>query len=272
MKTDSIFYRIFQSYPSAFFELIGRPDRALMGYQFRSVEVKQLAFRIDGIFDNNSVSDPIYFAEVQFQKDDRFFQRTISEIMLYIGQMEVNRSWQFVPVFANPAIEPELPRAYELLKPNIQAVYLNELEQLSQPPLGVQIVDLVVCKAAKAQDKVRKLIPIAQSIKDIGLREGMIDLIETILIYKFEKLSRREIEIMFGLSELKKTRVYQEGIEEGGSRVLIRQLSRKFGTLNPAIINKIGSLSLEQLEELGEAILDFGSIQEVEAWLSRFSP
>ncbi|MBC6420000.1 MAG: DUF2887 domain-containing protein, partial [Prochloron sp. SP5CPC1] len=47
MKTDSLFYRIFQSGPEIFFELIGQPYRA--GYHFRSIEVKQTAFRIDGV-------------------------------------------------------------------------------------------------------------------------------------------------------------------------------------------------------------------------------
>jgi predicted transposase YdaD len=43
----------------------------------------------------------------------------------------------------------------------------------------------------------------------------LLDLIETILVYKFGRLTTKEIEAMFGLSELKKTRVFQEGREEG---------------------------------------------------------
>lgn len=34
-------------------------------------------------------------------------------------------------------------------------------------------------------------------------------------LYKFPSMSRQEIEAMFSLSELKQTRVYQEGREEG---------------------------------------------------------
>ncbi|QJB28147.1 DUF2887 domain-containing protein [Limnospira fusiformis SAG 85.79] len=50
MKTDSIFYRIFQQYPRSFFELLNRPPEESDRYQFTSVEVKQLAFRLDGVF------------------------------------------------------------------------------------------------------------------------------------------------------------------------------------------------------------------------------
>ncbi|MDK2460462.1 DUF2887 domain-containing protein, partial [Aphanizomenon sp. PH219] len=50
MKTDSIFYRLFQEIPSIFFELIGNSPQLAELYQFSSVEVKQTALRIDGVF------------------------------------------------------------------------------------------------------------------------------------------------------------------------------------------------------------------------------
>ncbi|WP_410223080.1 DUF2887 domain-containing protein, partial [Limnospira platensis] len=36
MKTDSIFYRIFQQYPRSFFELLNRPPEESDRYQFTS--------------------------------------------------------------------------------------------------------------------------------------------------------------------------------------------------------------------------------------------
>jgi len=50
MKTDSIFYNIFQEFPSVFFALLGIPAESANQYQFTSQEVKQLAFRLDGLF------------------------------------------------------------------------------------------------------------------------------------------------------------------------------------------------------------------------------
>ena len=67
MKTDSIFYCLFQTFPSAFFELINLQSSEANAYNFASVELKQTAFRIDGVFlsvaDTNS--HPIYFVEVK---------------------------------------------------------------------------------------------------------------------------------------------------------------------------------------------------------------
>ncbi|MCA2733655.1 MULTISPECIES: DUF2887 domain-containing protein, partial [unclassified Microcystis] len=50
MKTDTIFYQLFQSFPSIFFELIELPINEANNYRFDSVEVKQLSFRLDGVF------------------------------------------------------------------------------------------------------------------------------------------------------------------------------------------------------------------------------
>jgi predicted transposase YdaD len=57
MKTDSIFYRLFQEIPSIFFELIGNSPQLAELYQFSSVEVKQTALRIDGVFLPNQNTD-----------------------------------------------------------------------------------------------------------------------------------------------------------------------------------------------------------------------
>ncbi|MGQ9867192.1 MAG: DUF2887 domain-containing protein [Pseudanabaenaceae cyanobacterium] len=88
MKTDSIFYRLLQEYPAAFFEVLGQPGETAQHYPFTSVAVKQTAFRLDGVFESQSADLPVYFIEVQFQEDRRFFNRTIPEIVLYLAQKE----------------------------------------------------------------------------------------------------------------------------------------------------------------------------------------
>ena len=87
MKTDSIFYRLFQELPSIFFELIGNSPQLAETYTFCSIEVKQTAFRIDGVFvPREDEQDPIYFVEVQFQNDTEIYSRLFSEIYLYLRQ------------------------------------------------------------------------------------------------------------------------------------------------------------------------------------------
>jgi predicted transposase/invertase (TIGR01784 family) len=84
LKTDSIFYRIFQTEPGILFELLEQPADLAVGYEFRSVEIKQLAFRIDGVLlpTADAVDQTVWFIEVQFQKDPHFYHRFFAEIAL----------------------------------------------------------------------------------------------------------------------------------------------------------------------------------------------
>ncbi|WP_396034967.1 DUF2887 domain-containing protein, partial [Candidatus Cyanaurora vandensis] len=50
MKTDGLFYTFFQKLPSAFFDTLVLPPQTADLYTFDSIEVKQLSFRIDGVF------------------------------------------------------------------------------------------------------------------------------------------------------------------------------------------------------------------------------
>lgn len=44
MKTNTLFYYLFQEFPSIFFELIGQSASLADDYQFTSIELKQVAF------------------------------------------------------------------------------------------------------------------------------------------------------------------------------------------------------------------------------------
>lgn len=91
---------------------------------------------------------------------------------------------------------------------------------------------------------------------------------------------------MFTYSDLMKTRVYQDAVQEGvkigkqeGLQIgeqrglqrqvamLLRQLTRKFGKVNPRRKIRISKLSEIQLENLAEAIFDFETVTDLNAWL-----
>lgn len=72
---------------------------------------------------------------------------------------------------------------------------------------------------------------------------------------------------MFLLSDIKQTRVYQEAREEEAVFLLQRMLSKRFGKISDRRLENINSLSLEQLEDLGEALLDFSDIADLDNWL-----
>jgi len=62
----------------------------------------------------------------------------------------------------------------------------------------------------------------------------------------------------------------QEGIQEGLQReinLVLRQLARRLGQSSPELLEQIQQLPVAQLEELGEALLDFTSVQDLTDWL-----
>jgi hypothetical protein len=54
--------------------------------------------------------------------------------------------------------------------------------------------------------------------------------------------------------------------------LVLRQLTHKFGPLPPAVTDRVRVLSTERLEVLGEALLDFATIDDLGAWLTAEAP
>ena len=73
---------------------------------------------------------------------------------------------------------------------------------------------------------------------------------------------------MLNLQDLKQTKVYQEGKQEGETELVLRQLERRFGNIPETVQETIRGLSVEQLEELGVALLDFNSQSDLLNWLA----
>jgi len=300
VKTDSIFYRLFQTFPDAFFELINRQSSESNAYEFSSVELKQTAFRIDGVFlpVPNVRQRPIYFLEVQFQKDSELYARFFSEIFLYLRLYAPTKAWRGVVVFARRSLEPTEIEPYRVLLESEQVtrLYLNELGDVAERSLGVGIIKLVVETKRRTPELVRQLLGKARSeLTNQAIQQEVLDLIETIVLYKLPHLSRQELARMFTRDDLRKTRYYQEVREELQQEIqqqvreevreelqqevreevrqqealeLVRRLLvRRIGELNPQLRERMNQLSVEQLENLAEALLDFSNEADLSAWL-----
>jgi len=60
-----------------------------------------------------------------------------------------------------------------------------------------------------------------------------------------------------------------EGRLEEARSLVLRQLTRKVGTLSEASQSRLNLLSVTQLETLGEALLDFTQLADLEAWFAQ---
>jgi flagellar biosynthesis/type III secretory pathway protein FliH len=91
-----------------------------------------------------------------------------------------------------------------------------------------------------------------------------------------EESIRRDIEqgIEQGIGQGIKQGIKQgieQGIKQGKLRLILRQLERSVGFMSLDIQSRIGKLSSEQLESLGEAVLDFATLSDLATWLETYS-
>ena len=143
MKTDSLLYRLFKDWPGLVLELAGL-DPAAAGYTLRAEEVKQTAFRLDGVLapPDDQLDWPLVFIEAQFQPDADFHARWFSELFLYLYRRPPRRAWRAVALFPNRAAEGTVEAAYEvpLTLPWVKRVYLEEALRDPAPTRGIRVL------------------------------------------------------------------------------------------------------------------------------------
>ena len=88
-------------------------------------------------------------------------------------------------------------------------------------------------------------------------------------VKELEELEKREMFVEDQRGAIIKSR--KEGIIEGQTALILRQVARRTGEISPEIQTRIQQLSLEQLEDLGEILLDFTSQEDLIAWLESVS-
>lgn len=115
MKTDSLFYRLFQELPELAFELADWPVPAGAVYTRHAEEVKQTSFRLDGLLmpPPELPHLPGVFIETQFQRDDDFYSRWFAQIFLFFYRQRWLRPWRAVVIFPNRKVDPQPPVTYQ---------------------------------------------------------------------------------------------------------------------------------------------------------------
>jgi len=212
LKTDTIFYSLFQLFPEFLFELIGEDPSQAQNYEFSSREIKELARRFDGLLipSSNEFTDLLYFVEVQFQAKPNFYRRLFAEIFIYLEQYEPANDWAAVAIFASRNLEPEIPQHYQELRSKLQIIYLDEIVTGDDLSLSLGIVKLIVIPENRLRAEFPKLEQELQKIQNQELRRRIIDFIETVLFYKLSYMSREEVSAMFGIDDLRQTRLFQD--------------------------------------------------------------
>jgi predicted transposase YdaD len=287
MKTDKLFYRIFLSQPSLIAELLSDIPKDCQ-FEYSAPVVKEKEVRLDGLL--TPVSDnpdlPIIFLEAQMQRDQEFYGRYFSGLFLYLHQYKITKLWRGLLILRDRSQDLGSERTYQtLLNNQVQRLYLDDLLTQENLSPNLAILQLIVTPENEVVSLAQRLLGRIETAEEFRQK---LDLVEAILVNKFPKLSIEEIQKMLDLREadVTKTRFYQEvlqigrregeqigrregeqfGLQIGEANMVIRMLIRRFGRLTTPQTKKVRSLALPQLELLGEALLDFKNVADLESW------
>ena len=59
----------------------------------------------------------------------------------------------------------------------------------------------------------------------------------------------------------------ERGRQEGQTALIVRSFKRRWGSLSPELEDRLSKLSLDQLEEWGDTILEFRDPSDLQRWL-----
>lgn len=274
MKTDALFYELFQLAPETFFELLQVTPTC--SYHFESITVKTSEKRIDGVFEPAVAGQPIYFLEVQGFPDDVIYFRAIREVTTYIEQRPLlkDNAWQAAVLWLNKADDPGVGTLRPLArKPKPQLVSLDLIQLLRLLPenslaLNVLRPLLVTNEREIRQHVVEWVDNIRQTPSlDANAEEKLIGVMSQLIEQKFCHLTYQELTRMLRLRPLSETISGQELLKEDRIETLLRLIQRKF--VPPAETLEVVKTDLEKLappmlRTLLDQVFEFTTLEDLE--------
>jgi len=290
LNTDRWFYGVFQSAPDLIRWLATAPDGAMPSgavpteldrqYRFSAPELKAGSHRLDGVLwplgsETGSEELPVVFLEVQMRADPGFHHRLAAQTFRFLQLHPHIEHWRVVVITPHRRFNLGPLTPLRSFLEAVQWVSLEELGQQENLDAAVDLLTLPVRAEPELGQRCRRILEKRQDLEPV---------VFSMLFERFPKLSREEILMIVGLplQELRHTRAVQEILEEGrlegrqegleagrqqeAAALAIRQLCRRFGSLDEVNRDRLSSLTLQQLEQLAEDLLDFTVPGDLQAW------
>jgi predicted transposase/invertase (TIGR01784 family) len=206
---------------------------------------------------------PFRMADYRLRLHRRFPDKEIRQIVIYLNPTGSELVYQTVFEIPGMRAEFEVVRLWEQpTQPFLESTGLLPLAVLTKTPDKAQTLRQVAAKVeAISEQRVQSNIAASAGIlAGLTLKRDFIN-----------QVLRKEI--------MQQSVIYQEILHEGeqvgeqrgalreGQSLILRLLTRRIGDLTPEIRSQIQSLPLTQLEDLGEALLDFGDGADLQDWL-----
>jgi len=282
MRTDPLFYELFQAYPQIFFEIA--QILPLCPYRFESVTVKTTEKRIDGVLYPAAPDQPMYFVEVQASPDKQMYWRTSREVSTFFEQRPAlqDTEWYAYVIWLDGNDDKGFKKTHiydEQKKQRILSIHLIDiLKKLPPNSLALNVLRplLVDTEQEVRQNIVSWVEQIHQADLSPESEQRLLMVMSQLIEEKFKILNYKELCKMLNLTPFKETMSYKEALQEDFSERLIRQIKRKYRFAEKTMTKlsiRLRQLTLKDLDTLFEAIFDLATLRELNAWIdSRLPP
>jgi len=166
-----------------------------------------------------------------------------------------------------------------VLEFNFEAIQLNRLnwrDFLHQPnPVAAALMaKMQIAPSDRPKVKAECLRLLATLRLDPARTRLVSGFIDTYLRLNLpeEQVFQAEIGRIAATEQVEIMEIITSWMEQGATReaksLILRQLNRRVGEVPESVRSRVAALSISQLEELGEALLDFTSLADLEVWLA----
>jgi predicted transposase/invertase (TIGR01784 family) len=198
---------------------------------------------------------PFRMADYYLRLKRKFPEQTIQQVVIYLKKTNSNLVRQ--ERYITPVMTHQF-RTIRLWEEPLE-LFLNTLGLL---PLAV---------LSSASDKKNVLTQVVNQLEQIADSKEQSNLVAATSILAGLELDEQTIRQLMRSPAMRESTMYQsilrEGRTDGEKALVFKLLTRKLGSLSLEITAKVSNLSLERLEALGESLLDFTSIADLETWL-----
>jgi len=190
----------------------------------------------------------------------RFPKKTMRQVVIYLKETSSPLVQENAFILPNTRHEYEVLRLWEIAAEKMLGLSgLLPLANLGKTPNRPEILRQVAAKIDNIEGRTEKSNLAAAT----AILAGLVLSKEIIGSLLREEIMRESV-IYQDIRESGKA----QGRREEAVSLILRLLNRRLGEISSTLSQQIRELSLEQLETLGEALLDFTSLTDLTAWLS----
>ena len=194
----------------------------------------------------------------------RFPKKTMRQVVIYLKETSSPLVQENAFILPNTRHEYEVLRLWEIPAEKMLGLSgLLPLANLGKTPNRPETLRQVAAKIDNIEGRTEKSNLAAAT----AILAGLVLSKEIIGSLLREEIMRESV-IYQDIRESGKAQGREEGRREEAVSLILRLLNRRLGEISSTLSQQIRELSLEQLETLGEALLDFTSLTDLTTWLS----